>query len=120
MDGMASMLAAAVVAAAALAGTPGPAAADDGPLGLPNDVIGSTAGTLGQTPEFSTNSGDVDVAGDTGGILNSHGAPLTYVDLRCAVPNPDVQYIGGTVFGGNKAARDPQPAALGLGDHRVL
>ncbi|MFJ2900642.1 hypothetical protein ACIO87_38025 [Streptomyces sp. NPDC087218] len=106
-----AMLAAAVVAAATLAGTAGTAAADGGPLGLPNDVIGSTAGALGQTPEFPTN---------TGGILNSHGAPVVNVDLRCAVPNQDVQYIGGTLFGGNKAACDTGQVDQAQGDLRVL
>ncbi|MDA5147619.1 hypothetical protein PEM37_39715 [Streptomyces sp. AD681] len=115
-----ALLAAAVVAAATLTGAAETAAADGGLLDLPNDVIGSTAGALGQASDFSTNSGDVDVVGDTGGILNSHGAPVVNVDLRCAVPNPDVQYIGGTLFGGNRAACNTQPVALGLGDHRVL
>ncbi|MEU2249228.1 hypothetical protein [Streptomyces sp. NPDC019224] len=99
-----AMLAAAVVAAATLAGTAGTAAADGGPLGLPNDDIVPTAEVLGQTSEFPTNNGVVDVAGGTGGILSSHGTPVADVDLRCAVPNADVQYIGGTLFGGKKAA----------------
>ncbi|MCG7524776.1 hypothetical protein MHW47_10040 [Streptomyces sp. OfavH-34-F] len=116
-----ALLAAAVAAAAAaLAGTAGTAAADGGPLGLSNDVIGSTAGVLGQTAAFSANRGEVEAAGDTGGLLNGHAAPVVNADLRCAVPNPDVQYIGGTLFGGDKAACNTSPVTMSLGDHRVL
>lgn len=75
---------------------------------------------MGQTAEFSASGGEAEAAGDTGGLLNSHAAPVVNVDLRCAVPNPDVQYIGGTLFGGKEAACNTSPVTMGLGDHQVL
>lgn len=49
------------------------------------------------------------VAGDSGGILNTYGAPLISADLRCAVPLPEGEGIGGHALGGPKAACNLAP-----------
>ncbi|MGY0024154.1 hypothetical protein [Streptomyces sp. cg35] len=60
-------------------------------------AYGDTTSGTGSS-EFATRNGDVAIAGDPGGILNSYGAPFVDVDLRCAVPA--AQGVGGNVLGG--------------------
>ncbi|WP_372351382.1 hypothetical protein [Streptomyces sp. KL116D] len=65
----------------------------------------TTSGT--GASEFATSNGDVAIAGDPGGILNSYGAPFVDVDLRCAVPA--AQGVGGNVLGGPVTACNNAP-----------
>ncbi|MHB9758472.1 hypothetical protein ACYBSK_29170 [Streptomyces sp. BYX5S] len=66
-----------------------------------------TAAADGGAQEFAGRNGDVAIGGDTGGLLNSYGAPFVNVDLRCAVPAPEG--VGGNVLGGPVAACDNAP-----------
>ncbi|MFI6689779.1 hypothetical protein, partial [Streptomyces sp. NPDC050485] len=61
------------------------------------------------TTGFGTRNGDTVIAGGAGGILNTYGASLVNVDLRCAVPLPEGEGIGGHAFGGPKAACNIAP-----------
>ncbi|MFI1369176.1 hypothetical protein [Streptomyces griseochromogenes] len=60
--------------------------------------------------DFGTASGDTAITGDAGGILNTYGAPLINADLRCAVPLPEGEGIGGHLLGEPKAACNIAPA----------
>ncbi|MGW1050811.1 hypothetical protein ACWDBD_29000 [Streptomyces sp. NPDC001118] len=44
-----------------------------------------------------------------GGILNAYGASLINTDLRCLVPLPEGEGIGGHALGGPKAACNIAP-----------
>ncbi|MGW2816018.1 hypothetical protein [Streptomyces sp. NPDC001415] len=59
--------------------------------------------------DFGTRNGNTTIAGESGGILNTYGAPLANVDLRCAVPLPEGEGIGGHLLGGPKAACNIAP-----------
>ena len=59
--------------------------------------------------DFGTRNGNTVIAGESGGILNTYGAPLANVDLRCAVPLPEGEGIGGHGLGGPKAACNIAP-----------
>ncbi|GHE14066.1 hypothetical protein GCM10010339_83410 [Streptomyces alanosinicus] len=59
--------------------------------------------------DFGAGNGDTAITGDAGGILNAYGAPLINVDLRCAVPLPEGEGIGGHGLGGPKAACNIAP-----------
>ncbi|MEU4932608.1 hypothetical protein AB0G54_40010 [Streptomyces yokosukanensis] len=52
--------------------------------------------------DFGTRNGNTTIAGEAGGILNTYGAPFANVDLRCAVPLPEGEGIGGHLLGGSK------------------
>ncbi|MFI6942853.1 hypothetical protein ACIBI4_26595 [Streptomyces sp. NPDC050418] len=65
-------------------------------------AYGETTSGSGSASDFATRNGDTAIGGDASGILNTYGAPLVDVDLRCAVPNP--QGVGGNVLGGPMAA----------------
>ncbi|MHC5903058.1 hypothetical protein ACVNF4_03965 [Streptomyces sp. S6] len=65
-------------------------------------AYGETASGSGTASDFATRNGDTAIGGDASGILNTYGAPLVNVDLRCAVPN--AEGVGGNVLGGPSAA----------------
>ncbi|MDX3386054.1 hypothetical protein PV682_32035 [Streptomyces niveiscabiei] len=65
-------------------------------------AYGPTADGTGSASDFATRNGDTAIGGDASGILNTYGAPLVNVDLRCAVPN--AEGVGGNVLGGPSAA----------------
>ncbi|MFE9555477.1 hypothetical protein ACFYMW_10810 [Streptomyces sp. NPDC006692] len=69
---------------------------------------GPTSSGTGAT-DFGTRSGDTAIAGDSGGILNTYGAPLINIDGRCLVPLPEGEGIGGHLLGGPKAACNVAP-----------
>ncbi|MFJ9870951.1 hypothetical protein [Streptomyces sp. NPDC101165] len=58
---------------------------------------------------FGTGNGDTVIAGEPSGILNTYGAPFVNADLRCAVPLPEGEGIGGHGLGGPKAACNIAP-----------
>ncbi|MEU9366854.1 hypothetical protein AB0D78_34925 [Streptomyces avermitilis] len=58
--------------------------------------------------DFGTRNGDTAIVGEVGGILNTYGASLVN-DLRCAVPLPEGEGIGGHLLGGPKAACNVAP-----------
>ncbi|KOU50649.1 hypothetical protein ADK54_09610 [Streptomyces sp. WM6378] len=58
---------------------------------------------------FATRNGNTTIAGEAGGIGNTYGAPLANVDLRCAVPLPEGEGIGGHLLGGPKSACNLAP-----------
>ncbi|MFD7014650.1 hypothetical protein [Streptomyces sp. NPDC059161] len=72
-------------------------------------VSGMGAGRGVGATDFGTRSGDTAIAGDSGGILNTYGAPLVNIDGRCAVPLPEGEGIGGHLLGGPKAACNVAP-----------
>ncbi|MFJ8390317.1 hypothetical protein ACIQ9Q_38580 [Streptomyces sp. NPDC094438] len=59
--------------------------------------------------DFATRNGNTAITGDSGGIGNTYGAPLVNVDLRCAVPMPEGEGIGGHLLGGPKTACNLAP-----------
>jgi hypothetical protein len=59
--------------------------------------------------DSGTGNGDAAISGDAGGILNTYGAPLINVDLRCAVPLPEGEGIGGHSLGAPKASCNIPP-----------
>ncbi|MFI6051508.1 hypothetical protein ACIBCO_15645 [Streptomyces violascens] len=59
--------------------------------------------------DFATRNGNTAIAGDSGGILNTYGAPLINIDARCLVPLPEGEGIGGHLLGGPKAACNIAP-----------
>ncbi|MFI6689848.1 hypothetical protein [Streptomyces sp. NPDC050485] len=59
--------------------------------------------------DFGTRNGNTVIAGEAGGIGNTYGAPLINVDLRCAVPLPEGEGIGGHALGSPKAACNIAP-----------
>ncbi|MFI6475708.1 hypothetical protein ACIBL5_36360 [Streptomyces sp. NPDC050516] len=59
--------------------------------------------------DFGTRNGNTVIAGESGGILNTYGAPLVNVDGRCLVPLPEGEGIGGHGLGGPKAACNIAP-----------
>ncbi|WP_438292035.1 hypothetical protein [Streptomyces sp. HUAS TT7] len=65
-------------------------------------------GSVGAT-DFATRNGNTTIAGEAGGIGNTYGAPFANVDLRCAVPLPEGEGIGGHALGGPKAACNIAP-----------
>uniref|UniRef100_A0AAU2UZ06 Uncharacterized protein n=1 Tax=Streptomyces sp. NBC_00003 TaxID=2903608 RepID=A0AAU2UZ06_9ACTN len=71
-------------------------------------VSGTTVSATGATG-FGTRNGDTAIAGESGGILNTYGASLINVDLRCAVPLPEGEGIGGHGLGSPKAACNLAP-----------
>ncbi|WP_405840415.1 hypothetical protein [Streptomyces sp. NBC_01518] len=68
--------------------------------------------------DFATRNGDTAIGGDASGILNTYGAPLVNVDLRCAVPN--AQGVGGNVLGGPMAACPVAPVDQFDGPERII
>ncbi|MFD7165377.1 hypothetical protein [Streptomyces violascens] len=71
-------------------------------------ATGSSASATGAT-DFGTRNGDTSIAGESGGILNTYGAPLINIDGRCLVPLPEGEGIGGHLLGGPKAACNIAP-----------
>ncbi|MGW2817893.1 hypothetical protein [Streptomyces sp. NPDC001415] len=59
--------------------------------------------------DFGTRNGNTAITGGAGGILNTYGAPLINADLRCAIPLPEGEGIGGHLLGGPKAACNTAP-----------
>ncbi|MFI6054554.1 hypothetical protein ACIBCO_31245 [Streptomyces violascens] len=59
--------------------------------------------------DFGTRNGNTVIAGESGGIGNTYGAPFISADLRCAVPLPEGEGIGGHALGGPKAACNVAP-----------
>ncbi|MFD7336720.1 hypothetical protein ACFV98_12035 [Streptomyces violascens] len=80
-----------------LASATGPTSSGSGSMG--------SAGATG----FATRNGNTTIAGEAGGIGNTYGASLINVDLRCAVPLPEGEGIGGHALGGPKAACNLAP-----------
>ncbi|MGW2813526.1 hypothetical protein [Streptomyces sp. NPDC001415] len=72
------------------------------------------------TRDFGTRNGDTVIAGGAGGILNTYGAPLISADLRCAVPMPEGEGIGGHLLGGPKAACNVAPVNQYQGPQKLL
>ncbi|MEV8527408.1 hypothetical protein AB0451_25185 [Streptomyces sp. NPDC052000] len=70
--------------------------------------------------DFGTRNGATVIAGGAGGILNTYGAPLANVDLRCAVPMPEGEGIGGHLLGGPKAACNLAPVNQYQGPQKLL
>lgn len=99
--------------AGAAAGEPVPQN-DDG-------LIEKTAANTGIiSGHFGTNYGAAHAAPKPSGIAHTHGTPTVNIDYRGAVPNPDTQHIGGTLFGANKASCDTAPVTQTQGDTPVL
>ncbi|GAA2463270.1 hypothetical protein ACFPFX_30835 [Streptomyces mauvecolor] len=73
-----------------------------------NVVQGPTAGGTGATG-FGTLNGDTAITGESGGILNNHGAPLGHIDGRCLVPLPEGEGIGGHGLGSLKTECNIEP-----------
>ncbi|MFI6686573.1 hypothetical protein [Streptomyces sp. NPDC050485] len=69
----------------------------------------TTSGTGTGARDFGTRNGDTAIAGDSGGILNTYGAPLINIDARCLVPLPEGEGIGGHALGGPKASCNVAP-----------
>ncbi|WP_306324101.1 MULTISPECIES: hypothetical protein [unclassified Streptomyces] len=115
-------------AAAATVGATGVASAADSPQAetMTNAHDANEAGrasydetTSGTgTSRFATENGDVAIGGDTGGLLNTYGAPLVDVDLRCAVPG--AQGVGGNVLGGPSANCTNEPVDQFDAPERIL
>ncbi|KPI02598.1 hypothetical protein OK074_5261 [Actinobacteria bacterium OK074] len=81
-------------------------------------AYGETASGSGTASDFATRNGDTAIGGDASGILNTYGAPLVNVDLRCAVPN--AQGVGGNVLGGPMAACPVAPVDQFDGPERII
>ena len=125
------VLAGAVFAAAATMAVAVPASAATGPQAqiMPTNAheairaaraaSATTVSGTGAT-DFATSNGSTVIAGDSGGILNTYGAPLINIDLRCAVPLPEGEGIGGHAFGGPKAACNVAPVTQYQGPQRLL
>ncbi|MFE3183730.1 hypothetical protein ACFXKR_23125 [Streptomyces violascens] len=92
------------------------------PLQIPTSALqsllstaaGPTVGGMGSMGSasatgFATRNGNTTIAGEAGGIGNTYGASLINVDLRCAVPLPEGEGIGGHALGGPKAACNLAP-----------
>ncbi|MFD7166428.1 hypothetical protein [Streptomyces violascens] len=92
------------------------------PLPIPTSTLqsllstaaGPTVGGMGSmgsagATDFATRNGNTTIAGEAGGIGNTYGASLINVDLRCAVPLPEGEGIGGHALGGPKAACNIAP-----------
>ncbi|GAA2473159.1 hypothetical protein GCM10010388_77130 [Streptomyces mauvecolor] len=71
-------------------------------------ATGSSTGATG-AKDFGTRNGDTAITGDSGGILNTYGAPLINIDGRCLVPLPEGEGIGGHALGGPKASCNIAP-----------
>ncbi|MFI6689418.1 hypothetical protein [Streptomyces sp. NPDC050485] len=125
------VLAGAVFATAATMAVAAPASATTGPqaqttptnaheaIRAARIASGTTVSGTGAT-DFGTRNGDTAIAGDAGGILNTYGAPLINIDLRCAVPLPEGEGIGGHAFGGPKAACNIAPVNQYQGPQKLL
>ncbi|MGW2813527.1 hypothetical protein [Streptomyces sp. NPDC001415] len=109
------------VAAPASAQTPKPQA-NTTPVQIPTSALqtllaaaaGPTASSTGAmsgvgASDFATRNGNTTIAGEAGGIGNTYGAPFINADLRCAVPLPEGEGIGGHALGGPKAACNIAP-----------
>ncbi|MEV5282902.1 hypothetical protein [Streptomyces sp. NPDC051994] len=59
---------------------------------------------------FGTLNGNTAITGESGGILNNHGAPLGHIDGRCLVPLPEGEGIGGHGLGSLKNECNLAPA----------
>ncbi|MFI6689427.1 hypothetical protein [Streptomyces sp. NPDC050485] len=72
---------------------------------------GTGTGAMGGNgaTDFATRNGNTSIAGEAGGIGNTYGAPLINADLRCAVPLPEGEGIGGHALGSPKAACNLAP-----------
>ncbi|MFD7169928.1 hypothetical protein [Streptomyces violascens] len=82
--------------ASAQAPLPGPQALN--PANALTSVFSTGAAqgpTTGGTGAYGTSNGNTTITGGSGGILNGHGASQGNVDLRCAVPLPEGEGIGG-------------------------
>ncbi|GGT85176.1 hypothetical protein [Streptomyces violascens] len=80
------------------------AAAAQGPTASGTGAMNSMGAS-----DFATRNGNTSIAGEAGGILNTYGASLINVDLRCAVPLPEGEGIGGHALGGPKASCNVAP-----------
>ncbi|MGW7530481.1 hypothetical protein [Streptomyces sp. NPDC054783] len=72
-------------------------------------AIAATMAVAAPASAADFGNGDTVIAGEAGGIGNTYGAPLANVDLRCAVPLPEGEGIGGHLLGGPKAACNIAP-----------
>ncbi|WP_331721247.1 hypothetical protein [Streptomyces sp. NBC_00212] len=81
--------------------------------GLTGTSVPGTGASGDGATDFSTRNGDTVITGSdgegAGGILNTYGASLANVDLRCAVPLPEGEGIGGHGLTGPKAACNIAP-----------
>ncbi|MFE3187292.1 hypothetical protein ACFXKR_41690 [Streptomyces violascens] len=83
---------------------------------------GTGSGAMGSAgaSDFATRNGNTSIAGEAGGIGNTYGAPFINVDLRCAVPLPEGEGIGGHALGGPKAACNIAPVDQYQGPQKLL
>ncbi|NUQ96144.1 MAG: hypothetical protein HOY79_06125 [Streptomyces sp.] len=72
-------------------------------------AIAATMAVAAPASAKAFGNGDAAIAGDSGGILNTYGAPLINLDARCLVPLPEGEGIGGHGLGGPKAACNIAP-----------
>ncbi|WP_369395450.1 hypothetical protein AB5J72_50600 [Streptomyces sp. CG1] len=98
------VLAGATLAMAATTAVAVPASATDFGVGNGDTAISGHAAT-----DFATRNGNTAITGEVGGIANTYGAPFANVDLRCAVPLPEGEGIGGHALGGPKASCNLAP-----------
>ncbi|MFI6054695.1 hypothetical protein ACIBCO_31995 [Streptomyces violascens] len=70
--------------------------------------------------DFGTRNGNTAITGEAGGIGNTYGAPFINADLRCAVPLPEGEGIGGHALGGPKAACNTAPVDQYQGPQKLL
>ncbi|MFD0419835.1 hypothetical protein [Streptomyces sp. NPDC127108] len=124
-------LAGAALATAAGMAVAGPAAAvtghapESGAATSAHDAImqlrapGDTVSGSGSA-DFATDHGDVAIAGDPGGIANTYGGSLVNADLRCLVPQPEGEGIGGHLLGGPKATCTVAPVDQYQAPQRLL
>ncbi|MGW2817895.1 hypothetical protein [Streptomyces sp. NPDC001415] len=95
-------------------------------LNLPANTLTSvfTTGAAGPTANgtgaFGTSNGDTTITGGSGGILNGHGASQGTVDLRCAVPLPEGEGIGGHGLGTIKNQCNLGPTTLYQAPQKLL
>ncbi|GHI41601.1 hypothetical protein Sviol_60090 [Streptomyces violascens] len=96
----------------------------------PGTLTGAGNGTMvpdtgaasgqGAATDFGTLNGNTVIGGEAGGIGNTYGAPFINVDLRCAVPLPEGEGIGGHALGGPKAACNIAPVDQFQGPQKLL
>ncbi|MFI6689847.1 hypothetical protein [Streptomyces sp. NPDC050485] len=123
------VLAGAALATGATMAVTAPASAQTtGPQALnPTNTLTSVFSTgVGQGPTangtgaFGTSNGNTTITGESGGVLNNHGAPLGNLDGRCLVPLPEGEGIGGHAFATIKNQCNLAPATQYQAPQKLL